>query len=348
MIDRKSDFIEHLFNTISSDPDMSAELKISLLRLQLPIHNLSLTDPHFITNTKHPARRTILIAKHLSALANNNAKIIRKIDLILSTLYTGTSNAHKFSAINQQLDKLVTLLQQSTNKKTAPKPETKSNIKQLLSNKIKLCIQGHEIPAPCQDLVLKLWPNVLFSLLKTHGEKSTHWNNAIEIYIELLDSIQNITSSNQRDHLKESFMNIVRRNNNILLLYHQDSKVESAIKSLIAHYNHLLGNTTLSNTPGTSVQKRSFNPSSTLPKEVKPGVWCEIYIDDVTPKRRLRLSWINLETGTLVFVNRKGIKKLEKEAAEFTHEIECGLSMIYSHDALFTKPSSKKQFKKIG
>jgi len=348
MIDRKSEFIEHLFNTISNDPEMSAELKVSLLRLQLPIHNLSLTDPNFITNTKHPARRTILIAKKISSLANNNAKIIRKIDLILSTLYTSTSNINNFLAANKQLDKLVTLIQQSTTKTTAPKAEPKSNIKQVLSNRIKLCIQGHEIPAPCQDLVLKLWPNVLFSLLKTHGEESTHWNNAIEIYNELLDSIQNITSKSQRDHLKESFMNVVRRNNNILLLYHQDHKVESAIKSLITHYNHILGNTTLSNTPDTNAHKRDLKNTAILPKEVKPGVWCEIYIDDATPKRRLRLSLINMQTDTLIFVNRKGIKKLEKDAAEFTHEIECGLSMIYSHDALFTKPSTKKQLKKIG
>ena len=89
-------------------------------------------------------------------------------------------------------------------------------------------------------------------------------------------------------------------------------------------------------------------PPTSLPKEVKHGVWCEIYIDDVTPKRRLRLSLINSQTGVLIFVNRNGIKKLEKDASEFANEIEKGLSMIYTHDALFTKPTTKKQYKKIG
>jgi len=345
MTDKKSEFIEQIFNSISSDPTLPAELKIPLLRLQLPVHNLCQSDPHFITSSKHPARQTLLKVKQLSVLCKNDSSLIKKIDFILSELFTSSSGASKFSQINLQLDKLFISL---SNKSEEKPGTTKNHLKALLSKKIKHCIQGHEIPAPCQNIVLKLWPNALFYLLKTHGEKSSQWNNAIIMYGNLLDSIQAISSVAQHRRIKESFMNIVRSNNNMLLLYHQDSVVEPAIKSLITHYNKLLKSSSNLSDQNTSISQDSGIKPLDISPSIKPGIWCEIYIDDITPSRRLKLSLINMQTGMLIFVNRKGIKKLEKNAKEFSDELERGLSRIYKHDALFTKPSSKTQYQKIG
>ena len=334
MTDKNSEFIEHLFNTISSDPTMPADLKNSLLRLQLPMHKISLSDANFYNNPKHPARRTLFIAKKLSVLSKNNLSIIRKIDIIISALNSSKPDVNKFTSANIQLEKIITLLQATPN----TQPLTP---KQTLSKKIKNCIQDNDIPKRCQGLILKLWPNTLFYIFKSHGEQSAQWLNAIGLYNELLSSIQPISNQNQYLNMKENFMNIVRSNNNMLLLYHPEVKVEYAIKSLIEHYNFAL---TTSSFCCSTTQK----PENPLPSTIKPGVWCEIYIDDVTPPRRLRLSLIKMDTGTLIFVNRNGIKKLEKSSDEFAEELERGLSKVYKHDNLFTKPSSKKQFQKIG
>jgi len=345
MTDKKSEFIEQTFNAISRDSTLSAELKISLLRLQLPIHNLCQSDPSFITNSKHPARQTLLAVKRLSVACKNDDSITKKIDLILSALFTSSPGLSKFSQINIQLDKLFNSL---NNNSIDSGPTRKSQLKALLSKKIKHCIEGHEIPAPCQNIVLKLWPNALFYLLKTHGEHSTQWQNAITMYSNLLDSIQTIGSEAEHNRLKESFMNIVRSNNNMLLLYHQDSVVEPAIKSLITHFNSLLKSSFYHCKNSNSYSRDTSIKPLDISAAIKPGIWCEIYIDDITPSRRLKLSLINMQTGMLIFVNRKGIKKLEKNAREFSTELERGLSKIYKHDALFTKPSSKTQYKKIG
>lgn len=344
MTDKKSEFIEQLFNAISSDPTLPAELKIPLLRLQLPIHKLCQSDPYFITNSKHPARQTLLLVKQLSILSKNDNSIIKKIDFILSELFTSSPGANRFAQINLQLNKMINLLSKNQGASTSTDNNAKNKLKSLLSEKIKHCIEGHEIPAACQNTVLKLWPNALFYVLKTHGEKSSQWNNAINIYSDLLDSIQIIKSGTQHARLKDSFMNIVRSNNNMLSLYHQERAVEPAIKSLITHFNKLL------KTSSFSEQANKYNTENTtfnISSAIKPGIWCEIYIDDITPSRRLKLSLINMETGMLIFVNRKGIKKLEKDAREFSEELDRGLSKIYKHDALFTKPSVKTQYKKI-
>ncbi len=345
MIDKQSEFIEHLFNTISSDPTMPAELKIALLRLQLPIHKLSIEDPHFIANPKHPARYILAITKKISVLAKNHIPTILKTEYILSELLNSSLGVTSFSATNLQLDKLCAAL---FKKPAQPAHNHQTQLKQLINSTIKQCIHGHDIPAACQDLTLKLWPVALFFILKSYGKNSNQWCESINVYCELLSSIQRIDSKQQHNNLKINFMNIVRKNNKFLMQYNHADTVETAIKYLIAHFNHTLSGSTFSPNTNISDNNSAIKKIASLPPSIKPGVWCEIFIDDITPPRRLRLSVINMDTGMLIFVNRKGIKKLEKDAAEFSVELSRGLSSIYKHDTLFTRPTVKTPLRKIG
>ncbi len=360
MTDKQSDFISHLFDAISGDPTMPAELKISLLRLQIPIHKLSQTDSHFISNEKHPARRILFIAKRMSQAVHQDTSLITRIDLILSALIKSAPSATNFARTNQRLQQL--LLQcletnvpeaDTQHRPQPPQPATHTDatlgeLKQQFNRKVKMYIQGHQIPASSQHLVLKLWPNALFYIFKTHGDQSPHWVNAITLFCELLTSIQPISSIEQYRHLKDTFMVNARNNNNTLLQYHQNSVVETDIKTLIGLYNQMLGSTQYACESAENSSMSILDKISSLPAEIKPGIWCEIYIDEITPARRLRLSLINIDTGTLIFVNRKGVRKVEKDAYEFSEELKRGLSRIYKHDALFSKPSAGSEFQKMG
>ena len=341
MSDRKTDLIEQLFNAISNDPTMPAELKIILLRLQLPIHKLSISDPYFFTNDKHPARRTLYIAKRLSNHAKQDPSLIQKIEPVISQLLKSSGSVQNFSAANQRLDQLTEQLTHDA--KPSPVIEaTSPDLKVLLNSRLKLILQGHQIPNSCQVLVLKLWPVALLQLLKKHGEKSPQWNNSIDMYCNLLKLLQPLQNIDEYRNLKECYMRVSRSNNNILLHYHDDAIVESAIKSLITHFNQTLGNSNYGQAASNINKISIMEKISSLPKNIKPGVWCEIYIDDVTPKRRLRLSVININTGMLVFVNRNGVKKLEKDALDFSTELTRGLSRVYSHDEIFSNSKIDK------
>jgi len=348
MTDRQTDFIEKLFEVITNDPTMPAELKISLMRLQLPIHKLSQLDTHFISNEKHPARQTLFIAKRLSHYAKTDLSLITTINNIVSDLVKATPNSTSFANTNQRLQLLAQSLESSDNEQYTIEQKSIDELKQYLNQKIKLCLRGHQVPNECKTLFLKLWPNALLYLLKSHGENSPHWVNAIDMYCELLSSVQPVLSIDQYRELNDNFTSIVRKNNNTLLLYHQENKVQPAMKSLINHYSQLLGNTQQNQDVPSENTRSVLEKISSLPKNIKPGVWCEIYIDDVTPARRLKLSVIHIETGMLIFVNRKGIKKLIKDAYEFSQELKKGLSKVYIHENLFSKEAQKQSYKKIG
>ena len=72
-----------------------------------------------------------------------------------------------------------------------------------------------------------------------------------------------------------------------------------------------------------------------LPKEVKPGMWFELFDGDNKPARRLKLSVIIMEEAQLIFVNRQGVKILEKNAEVFAKELEQETSKIIADHSIF-------------
>ncbi len=72
-----------------------------------------------------------------------------------------------------------------------------------------------------------------------------------------------------------------------------------------------------------------------LPADVRPGVWFEVFTGEDTALRRTKLSVIIMEEAKLVFVDRVGVKVIEKDADEFTNEIADGKSSIISDHSAF-------------
>jgi len=74
---------------------------------------------------------------------------------------------------------------------------------------------------------------------------------------------------------------------------------------------------------------------SQLSKRTKPGVWYEIYNGEDKAIRRLKLSVILTDAAQLIFVDRKGIKVIEKDAEEFAKELEDNRSRILADHSTF-------------
>ena len=74
---------------------------------------------------------------------------------------------------------------------------------------------------------------------------------------------------------------------------------------------------------------------SNLPHEVRPGVWFEIFNGEDRAIRRLKLSVIITEEAKLIFVDRLGVKVIEKDAAIFTEELINGKSKFIADHSAF-------------
>ncbi len=74
---------------------------------------------------------------------------------------------------------------------------------------------------------------------------------------------------------------------------------------------------------------------SRLPEGVAPGAWFIVYNGEDKPVRRLKLAVILVQDATMVFVDHLGNVVIEKDAEEFTDEIDKGLSGIIMQHSVF-------------
>jgi len=72
-----------------------------------------------------------------------------------------------------------------------------------------------------------------------------------------------------------------------------------------------------------------------LPLEVRPGVWFKVYNGNNSAARRAKLSVIIMEEAKLVFVDRVGVKVIEKDAETFTNELATDSSIIIADHSAF-------------
>ncbi len=312
------------------------DLKISLLKLQLPLRKLCSDDISFLSNEKHPARQTLIISRKLAPHAARDNSLILKIDHIINNLIQSKSNLNTYSIANQQLQNLLICQKKTPASKTTTHNMQGSEIRSNLNQQIKLRLDGHSIPHDCKTLILKLWPTVLLKIAQIHGFKSKQLYNAFENFSELLESIQPIDGIEKYKKLKNSYIAIARKNNNLLLHFHKETTVEISIKTLINFYNSMLGSSSYGKALDNIDKISVCDKLSSLPENVKPGCWCELFINESTPKRKLKLSFIDIEQGKLVFVNRNGIKTLEKDALDFSKELKHEQSRVINHQELFS------------
>lgn len=67
----------------------------------------------------------------------------------------------------------------------------------------------------------------------------------------------------------------------------------------------------------------------------RPGDWYEVYNGESKVVRRLKLSVILTESARLIFVDRRGVKVIEKDASDFIEEMETGQSRLIADHSAF-------------
>ena len=205
-----------------------------------------------------------------------------------------------------------------------------------------------------------------------HGKDSEEWIDSVTLLKQLIDSIQPPRNLNQLQDLVKNQDNITEQIQQRLIDSRQDKEqINLAILNLQSTYIDLINkadisdenSTYLNNTLQTTeddvlsdhasiptgedsqaeavtVVKDKREKLQLLPSAVRPGMWFEIYDGDDKPVRRLKLSVIIMEDALLIFVNRQGVKILDKDAEEFAEELDSGTSKIIADHSVFDRALS--------
>lgn len=353
---RTIDFVEMIFGAFLRDKNISFAIKSLLLKLQIPVIKIAMLDTKFFYNHKHPARSVLDEIAHIGiGIDDAEDPVLKTISLISEQLLNSFDrNIISFHTAFKALNRLKTIEQGKLddNEKQTQKNILKEHARQSVLTALQFHIGNTSLPKAVQPLILKQWSTLMFHRFIRFGKDSPQWSECIDILNEVMTSITKAECHKDLIKIKDAQHNL---HHEVEALLHETKlnkeHIHNAVnslkicikKNLVISEKHLEtvaiddGPVSQSNTINTVEQELNSAKEkiAKLPAHVKPGTWFEVFIGENKSIRRLKLSVIIMDTAKLVFIDRMGIKVLEKDAIEFINELENGKSQFLADHSIF-------------
>ncbi|MCW8955892.1 MAG: DUF1631 domain-containing protein [Gammaproteobacteria bacterium] len=368
-IDAKTiEFVEMVFDAFLDDSNISNVIKNLLLRLQVPIIKIAMLDNKLFQNRNHPGRNVLDKIAHIGiGVEDIDNTLYQTLELIVQQLLQGyDKNIISFQTALNSLNRLHVNENenQSEKEKLTQKKILQEHARQIVLIELQYHVKNHYIPQSVQPLILKYWATLMLYRYLQHGNESHEWNESITLLKLLINSLQPIKDQQQWFNLNNSYQEICQRIEELLFETKQDqTKLTESVEILVRIFTEMLEQSEykpdepefdesafdtitleqLTNqisseatiTPMQEEADQNRKKLTLLPRYVKPGGWYEIFVADDSAKRRLKLSVIIMEEARLVFVDRLGVKVLDKDAEIFAEELEQGKSAFLADDSIF-------------
>ena len=251
--------------------------------------------------------------------------------------------------------------------------------RKIVLQELQLYAHNKVISKKSEPLVLKLWPTRMYQQYIHHGKNSTQWNESVNTLRLIINSLQMPTTQKELQFLVTNQDVLLQKVQDELYESKQDmDAVNLAIYTLTEAYLETINHADIDGTEennfdtfsletfsgtisdiqhiqsGLSAANSDIDLSEEipepvkdkreqlqhLPKEIKPGLWFELFDGNDKPVRRLKLSVIIMEEAQLIFVNRQGVKIMEKNAIDFAEELEKEISKIIADHSIFDQALS--------
>jgi len=231
------------------------------------------------------------------------------------------------------------------------------------------------LPKVAQNLILKNWSTLMFHRYIKYGKNSDDWRDSVTTVNKMIKLLQPIESTHAYNRLsteKDDTLGLIH--SNLLDTKQNPVEIETEVNNVLLNFEETLENSSFNpanitdNSYFISVDENTDNFDSTqdpipdeplleieeeiidplleqvniarekianLPREVRPGVWFKVFNGEDSAARRVKLSVIIIEEAKLIFVDRLGIKVIEKDAELFTQELASGTSLIIADHSAF-------------
>lgn len=358
---RTIDFVEMLFGAFLRDDNISVAVKSLLLQLQIPLIKIAMLDNQFFQNNRHPARNMLDTIAHLGiGIEDRENTLYKTMQLIVEQLQnTFDQNLTSFNTALTALNRLMTIENDKTGKQEeeTQKAIFKEHARQVVLNELQRNTYKKIIQKELKPLILKQLSSLMFQRFIKYGKDSSQWNEIVTLLKHLVYSVQPITSSEQwvlLNNDSDVLISDIEAQLNTMKL--SPGGVDASITALREiHANLIESSEYFQEEPDYSLAEKSIDEMleeseeempeddtepphvqiSRLPRDVKQGVWFEIYNGEGHALRRVKLSVILFDEAKLVFVDRHGNKVIEKLANDFVEELNSGRSRIIADHSIF-------------
>jgi len=363
--ERSIDFVGMMFGAIADDKTVSEIMTNLIYQLQIPVIKVAMSDNHLFEEEDHPARATVdLLTTAGKGINVKEDRLYNELEEIVDSILD------EFDVDIETFERAVDELENIINKEAEINNETeRQQQKQILQEharnivvtQLKMVSCNRQIPNNVRPLVLKHWSTLMLNRYIRHGRDSTQWLQSVLLLKLLLKCLQPIRFKSQYHLVKTHHMAIIEAVNDELYETQQDKNdIANQIETLKSHFMQLIDdygykiadeeNNELAeeeliedSSKDTEEELQNIQQQTEIAKQkiaqlagnTKPGVWYEIYNGEDKAIRRLKLSVILTDAAKLIFVDRKGMKVIEKDAEDFARELEENRSRVLADHSTF-------------
>lgn len=245
VIEKTIDFIKLIFDAIVDDKNISDTIKALLLTLQIPVIKASMLDQGFFVNDDHPARLLLDKTAELGVgVTSNTDDVYQLINQIVQTLLK--EYASDINAFVVALDGIKSIIAERAKRAEEQEKKAQYEAQKIHARKIVLwelrkCTFGKRLPSPIHQLLLKLWPTLMFNHYVSNGKENDGWVTLVTVLHELIESVQRPENNEDYKELESNYLAItirVERELNKFKTVQQYKK--DAMRALRATYKDLL------------------------------------------------------------------------------------------------------------
>ena len=345
-----------LFEFILEDYNLTAAIQVLISRLQIPILKIVIKDNTFFSTNKHPARKLLnsLAKAGIGWTENQNSTedtLYQKINYIVSTVLSDfDGDVTLFETLNKEFEEFMT---KEEKKSKIVEQRTKESERGLMKSKqaqkavdsfIQEIISSESISQNkiIKETLIQGWSRVMF-LAYLKDDQEHQWTKSCQVALDLAWCLSPISSQKDRQHwistapkllkeLKCGLKDVSYHTNNLeSTIIEIRSILTSTFKRNVFndHDNNATykpGNKISPEDSISAVQKQlAFNNLelerfSTIIDELAIGTWFEFKLN-TNKSIRCKLSTILEEADSFIFVNRLGLKSLEKTREELANDL---------------------------
>ena len=363
--ERSIDFVGMMFGAIAGDDTVSEIMTNLIYQLQIPVMKVAMIDRSLFETETHPARATVdLLTTAGMGINVKEDRIFNELEEIVdSILEKFDIDIVTFEKAVDELENIIKKEEQLTTEteRQQQKQIFQEHARNIVISQLKMVSCEKQIPNNVRPLVLKHWSTLMLNRYIRHGRNSEQWVQSVLLLKLLLKCIQPIKYSSQYNLVRENHMALLQAVNDELYDTQQDkSDIANQMAELKSYLLKLIDDYGFNIVDGNDneISEETLNETSTdtteeelehvqqqteiakqklaqLNSSTKPGVWYEIYNGEDKAVRRLKLSVILTDAAQLIFVDRKGVKVIEKDAEEFAKELEENRSRILADHSTF-------------
>ncbi|OZG70650.1 hypothetical protein BTA51_25130 [Hahella sp. CCB-MM4] len=362
--------VSMLFEFILDDYNLSAPVQVMISRLQIPILKVAIRDKSFFSKPSHPARKLLnALAKASIGWSDASEKTRDKLyqqihDVVHAILEDFDGDISLFERLHESFNNY--LSREERKSKLVEQRTKEAEIGRVKSQKAKLVvdrilyekISSTAIPQVALDLLKSGWSRVMFLVYLKEG-RGHRFSQCVKVVDELIWCLQIHSEEEARKRwvqvvpkllknlkvgLKEVAYNTGRLDEMLLDLKKQLTQTfkQQSVTAALKDSPKPPPLTDLKAAIDAAEKKKVHVNDASLAHyleqidSLETGEWVEFKLVNGS-RFRCKLSTALEESDSLIFVNRLGLKVVEKTRAELAEELNKGTMIILESGMLIDR-----------